>query len=48
MSAYQLERYSNGAIAAAENQQIQLMGLIEPLDVAVYTLDKQDPDGVDF
>ena len=47
-TAYQLERYSNGEIGLLDTRTIQLMGLIEPLDVAVYTLDKQDPDGVDF
>ena len=48
MTAYQLERYSNGEIGLLDTRTIQLMGLIEPLDVAVYTLDKQDPNGVDF
>ena len=48
MSDYQLERYSNGATAAQDNQKITLMGTVMPGDVLVYVLDKQDPDGVDF
>ena len=48
MSDYRLERYSNGATAADENQKVDLSGTIEPGDVLVYVLDKQDPDGVDF
>ena len=48
MSDYRLERYSNGATAAQENQKVDLSGTIEPGDVLVYVLDKQDPDGVDF
>ena len=48
MSAYQLERFGNGDSVLLDTRAIQLMGLIAPLDVAVYTLDKQDPDGVDF
>ena len=48
MSDYRLERYSNGATASDENQKVDLSGTIEPNDVLVYVLDKQDPDGVDF
>ena len=48
MSDYRLERYSNGATSAQENQKVDLSGTIEPGDVLVYVLDKQDPDGVDF
>ena len=48
MSDYRLERYSNGATAADENQKVELSGTIAPNDVLVYVLDKQDPDGVDF
>ena len=45
MSDYRLERYSNGATSAADNQKTDLTGTIEPGDVLVYVLDKQDPDG---
>ena len=48
MSDYRLERYSNGATAAAENQKTDLTGTIQPGDVLVYVIDKQDPDGIDF
>ncbi len=48
MTDYRLERYSNGATAAEENQKVVLSGTIAPNDVLVYVLDKQDPDGVDF
>ena len=48
LSDYQLERYSNGATAAGDDQKITLMGTVMPGDVLVYVLDKQDPDGVDF
>lgn len=48
MTDYRLERYSNGATAAADNQKTDLTGTIEPGDVLVYVIDKQDPDGVDF
>ena len=48
MSDFRLERYSNGATAAQENQKVVLSGTIQPNDVLVYVLDKQDPDGVDF
>jgi len=48
MSNYRLERYSNGATAAADNQKVDLSGTLFPDSVLVYVLDKQDPDGVDF
>ena len=48
MTDYRLERYANGATAAADNQKTDLTGTIEPGDVLVYVIDKQDPDGVDF
>ena len=48
MADYRLERYSNGATAAAENQKTDLTGTIQPGDVLVYVIDKQDPDGIDF
>ena len=48
MSDYRLERYSNGATAASENQKTDLTGTIQPGDVLVYVIDKQDPDGIDF
>ena len=48
MTDYRLERYSNGATAAADNQKTDLTGTIQPGDVLVYVIDKQDPDGVDF
>ena len=48
MSDYRLERYSNGSPSAAENQKVQLSGILQPNDVMVFVLDKQNPDGVDF
>ena len=48
MTDYRLERYSNGATAAQDNQKTDLTGTIEPGGALVYVLDKQDPDGVDF
>ncbi|MGB0149285.1 MAG: hypothetical protein ACPF87_00185, partial [Flavobacteriales bacterium] len=48
LSDYRLERYSNGSPSAAENQKVQLSGVLQPNDVMVFVLDKQDPDGVDF
>ena len=48
LSDYQIERYSNGATAAEENQKVQLSGMLEANDVVVCVLDKQNPDGVDF
>lgn len=48
LSDYRLERYSNGATAAADNQKLTLSGIMPPNTVVVIVLDKQDPDGVDF
>jgi len=48
MSDYRLERYSNGSPSAAENQKVQLSGILQPNDVLVFVLDKQNPDGVGF
>ena len=48
LSDYQIERYANGATAAADNQKVTLSGLLAPQDVVVCVLDKQDPDGIDF
>lgn len=45
LSAYRLERYSNGSPSAAENQKLTLEGIIQPNDVFVIVLDKRDPDG---
>jgi len=45
---YRLERYSNGATAAQDNQKVDLSGTLEANSVVVVVLDKQDPDGVDF
>lgn len=48
LSDYRLERYSNGATAAQDNQKVDLSGIVAPQDVVVVVLDKQDPDGVYF
>jgi predicted extracellular nuclease len=48
LSDYRLERYSNGATSAQENQKVDLSGTLESGEVVVCVLDKQDPDGVDF
>ena len=48
LSNYQIERYANGATSAADNQKLQLSGIMPPNTVVVIVLDKQDPDGVDF
>ncbi len=48
LSDYRLERYSNGATAAQDNQKVDLSGMLESDSVVVVVLDKQDPDGVDF
>ena len=48
LSDYRLERYSNGATAAQDNQKVDLSGTLAANSVAVVVLDKQDPDGVDF
>jgi|688.fasta_scaffold395213_1 hypothetical protein len=45
LSAYKLERYSNGSASAAENQKLTLEGMIEPQSTFVIVLDKRDPDG---
>jgi hypothetical protein len=45
---YRLERYSNGATAAQDNQKVDLSGTLDANSVVVVVLDKQDPDGVDF
>lgn len=48
LSDYRLERYSNGATAAAENQKLQLSGYMPENTVIVIVLDKQNPDGKGF
>jgi len=48
LSDYRLERYSNGATAAQDNQKVDLEGMLMPDSVVVVVLDKQDPDGIDF
>jgi hypothetical protein len=48
LSDYRLERYSNGANSAQDNQQVELSGTLQANSVVVVVLDKQDPDGVDF
>ena len=48
LSDYRLERYSNGATAAQDNQKVDLSGTIASGQAMVFVLDKQDPDGVDF
>ena len=48
LSEYRLERYSNGATVAQDNQKIDLVGVLSPDSVLVVVLDKQDPDGVDY
>lgn len=45
LSAYRLERYSNGSTTAQNNQRLDLSGTIEPYDVFVIVIDKRDPDG---
>lgn len=45
LSGYRLERYSNGATSAADNQKLDLSGMVQPGDVYVIVIDKQDPDG---
>ena len=46
LSDYRLERYSNGATAAQDNQKVDLSGTLAANSVVVVVLDKQDPDGV--
>ena len=48
LSDYRLERYSNGATAAQDNQKVDLEGMLMPDSAIVVVLDKQDPDGIDF
>ena len=48
LSDYRLERYSNGATAAQDNQKVDLSGTLNANSVVVVVLDKQDPDGVDY
>jgi hypothetical protein len=45
LSAYRLERYSNGATTAAANQKTDLSGTIEPYGTFVIVIDKRDSDG---
>lgn len=45
LSGYRLERYSNGATSAADNQKLDLSGTIQPGAAFVIVIDKQDPDG---
>lgn len=47
LSAYRLERYSNGSPSAAEIQKLTLEGIIQPNDVFVVVIDKRNPDGTD-
>ena len=48
LSDYRLERYSNGATAAQDNQKVDLSGTLAANSVVVVVLDKQDPDGVGY
>ena len=48
LSDYRLERYSNGATTAQDNQKVDLSGTLNANSVVVVLLDKQDPDGVDY
>ena len=48
LADYRLERYSNGATTAQDNQKVDLSGTLEANSVVVVVLDKQNPDGVDF
>ena len=48
LADYRLERYSNGATTAQDNQKVDLSGTLQANSVVVVVLDKQDPDGVDF
>ena len=48
LADYRLERYSNGATTAQDNQKVDLSGTLDANSVVVVVLDKQDPDGVDF
>ena len=48
LSDYRLERYSNGATAAQDNQKVELSGTLAANSVVVVVLDKQDVDGTGF
>ena len=48
MTDYRLERYSNGNTTANDDQKTDLTGTIQPGDVIVYVIDKQNPDGEGF
>ena len=48
LSDYRLERYSNGATAAQDNQKVDLSGTLAANSVVVVVLDKQDPDGTGY
>lgn len=48
LSDYRLERYSNGATVAQDNQKVALSGTLAANSVVVVVLDKQDPDGVGY
>lgn len=45
LSAYRLERYSNGSTSAADNQKLDLVGTVAPGQAYVIVIDKQNPDG---
>jgi len=47
LSAYRLERYSNGSNSAAANQKTDLSGTIEPFSTYVIVIDKRNPDGIE-
>ena len=45
LSAYMVVRYSNGSTTAGQAQAVQLSGMVQPYDVYVAVIDKQDPQG---
>lgn len=45
LSAYMIVRYSNGSTSAGQQQAVQLSGTIQPYDVYVAVIDKQDQNG---
>ncbi|MCB0762864.1 MAG: lamin tail domain-containing protein [Flavobacteriales bacterium] len=45
LEAYKLERYSNGQNSAADNQKLELGGIIPAYGTYVIVIDKRDPDG---
>jgi hypothetical protein len=45
LSNYVIMRYSNGSTTAGATHSVQLSGMIEPNDVYVAVIDKQDPNG---